>query len=165
MMPSALPLADITSTSSDVYYQRIIDGFSRAGGRLTRTRKLVAMVVATAAAPLSAYDIKDAVHRQGERIDVVSVYRILDVLDHLKLINRVPTTQQVFRADPEDSCSHHPVFICNTCGSAQELPWHGAHQLMQEMAAVGQVTVTALSVELRGQCRQCLPFAQPHAAH
>ena len=148
----------VAATSDNVYYDQIMACFKSHGAKLTRPRKLVAQTLAKAKKPLSAYDIRDAITAQAETIDVVSVYRILAILEQYHLINRVPSTNQVFRAGEADHCHHqHPVFICNTCGTAQELPWHGAQQLIADVASATQVRVQALSLELRGQCGTCDP--------
>jgi Fur family transcriptional regulator, zinc uptake regulator len=147
-----LSLPPVTSA----YYDQIMACFKRHGAKLTRPRKLVAQTLALASKPLSAYDIRDAIVAEGDSIDVVSVYRILAILEQYHLINRVPSTNQVFRAGEADDCHHqHPVFVCNTCGTAQELPWHGAQQLIADVASATQVNVQALSLELRGQCGSC----------
>jgi Fur family transcriptional regulator, zinc uptake regulator len=145
--------------ATTAYEEKLCQQLAASGARLTRTRKLVAQVLATAQQPLSAYDIRDAILAQGRTIDVVSVYRILEVLENLRLVSRVPSTNQVFRSDsdtePHDTCDHHPVFICNHCGTAQEIPWHGGHQLMRDIAEAGHVTASSLKLEIRGQCDQC----------
>jgi Fur family transcriptional regulator, zinc uptake regulator len=138
------------------YFDTILACFKANGAKLTRPRKLVAQTLAQATKPLSAYDIRDAITAQGDPIDVVSVYRILAILEQYHLINRVPSTNQVFRAEEVDDCQHqHPVFVCNTCGTAQELPWHGANALIADVGHTNNIKIEALTLELRGQCAGC----------
>jgi Fur family transcriptional regulator, zinc uptake regulator len=138
-----------------IIYDRFMACLKQNGAKLTRPRKLVAHILSAAHGPLSAYDIRDAVLAQGDQIDVVSVYRIISILEQYALVTRVPSTNQVFRTTVTDDCHQHPVFICNTCGTAQELPWHGSARLMQDVAKGSNIKVEALSLELRGQCGSC----------
>jgi Fe2+ or Zn2+ uptake regulation protein len=137
------------------FYDKIVDTLKANGAKLTRPRKLVAHLLTQATAPMSAYEIHDAIVAAGETIDVVSVYRIIDLLESLKLVSRVPSTHQVFITE-NSHCCKHPVLICNNCGSAIEVPWHGAKQLMQDIAIAAKVHVEGLSLELNGLCHTCI---------
>lgn len=61
----------------------------KRGYRITNTRILVIRALTSAVKPLSAYDVHEIVVSQGNRIDPVSIYRILDFLYELDLVFKV----------------------------------------------------------------------------
>ncbi len=67
---------------------------------------------------LTAVEIEDALRRQEQRrVSRASVYRILDELERLRLVQRVETGQAMVRY--ERVCEHeehHHHLVCDECG-------------------------------------------------
>ncbi|MEB3206829.1 MAG: transcriptional repressor [Vampirovibrionales bacterium] len=62
------------------YIARALHALKSGGFRITRPRQLVLSVLDQSRVPMSAYDIKAQLDEMNERVDTVSVYRILDCL-------------------------------------------------------------------------------------
>lgn len=95
----------------------------------------------------------DLVDRLPE-VSRTTVYRSLETLAKLGLINRVEHPGSAVRFDPNTEPHHH--FLCTPCGALSDLPLEalrGAHSLAFIGEGPGQVE--EISVLVRGRCRNC----------
>lgn len=72
-----------------VYEDHCIAALRTAGFRITMPRVQVIRALANATVALSAYAIHEKIVESGGKIDVVSVYRILETLQEVGLIHHV----------------------------------------------------------------------------
>jgi len=90
--------------------------------RLTGARCGVLKVISEAMSPLNAYGIAEAVRASGDEVDTVTVYRILEVLEELKLVHQV---RGGYMACKDFECSNakhcHHQFICEKCSNVREI--------------------------------------------
>jgi Fur family transcriptional regulator, zinc uptake regulator len=97
----------------------------KTGSKLTEKRKRVFVSLLKANKPLSAYEIADEVRAEYEQsVPVMSVYRMLDFLQHENLVHKLQSTNK-FVACSHIACDHdHEVpqfLICDDCGSVKEI--------------------------------------------
>ena len=100
-----------------------VDRLKQAGFRVTLPRVQVIRTLAMADKPLSAYGIHQEIIASGARVDVVSVYRILETLAKLCLIHHVGIVDGYMACkldDTHESEAEHVV--CTECGRVTELP-------------------------------------------
>lgn len=110
----------------------------------------------------SAQEIHDGIVSSGKTVGVASVYRTLDTLADLRLVQRVDVGDGVARFEPfggEDEHHHH--LVCDDCGRVE--PFTDA-PLEQALArAAGRLGYAMQhEVVLRGTCRDCV--AVPHGS-
>jgi Fur family ferric uptake transcriptional regulator len=86
------------------------------GERVTAARRRALDVLFNAAHPLSHVEIEAALARSGERMDRVTLYRVLDWLVSRRLAHRIEGHDRVWRfsAAAGDSHAH---FSCTRCGA------------------------------------------------
>ena len=128
-----------------------------AGYRLTRTRRVIIEALAHADRALSPYAIIDRIRSSAadSAPDVVTVYRVLDLLETMDLAHRVHTVSgYVACSRPRvDGCHHHPV-ICAQCGRIAEIDGHQIEMLTDPAGADGWA-ITGHVLEFSGLCPDC----------
>jgi Fur family ferric uptake transcriptional regulator len=128
-----------------------------AGLSQTRQRAAVLTVMIRAECPLSAGEI---LHRTdpGQKINRVTVYRILSSFRDNRIIRELPTDRGTKLY--EMACRHNPVhphFFCKACRTMTCLPPVKVSQAAQWMAGKDAFRIDDVQVHVTGICRQCHP--------
>lgn len=132
----------------------------KLGGKLTDKRKNVLTILLTADTPLSAYDLVEQYkERYSDNLPAMSVYRMLNFLQEVKLAHKLETTNQ-FVACSHIICEHEheiPQFlICDKCHSVREIGIR--KQIIGELSNSIESTGFSLAsqqLELHGLCADC----------
>jgi len=90
------------------------------GYRVTEPRKQVLKVLARAERPVSPYDIQKILEDNGEHLNHVTIYRILDLLCLLSLAHRVSSVGGFVRCTLGEKAGCHRLIMCRQCGAFQE---------------------------------------------
>jgi len=126
-----------------------------AGLSQTTQRMAVLTVIIEANGPLSASEILNRTDSR-QKINKVTVYRILSSLKEHRIIRELPTDQGMNLY--EMACRHnpiHPHFYCKTCRSMSCLPPLTLSQAMDWFASPNAFRIDDVHVNLNGMCRQC----------
>jgi len=126
-------------------------GYSRGGARDAVIDFLAAQSCAT-----SAQDIYRALRAGGRRIAMASVYRSLEVLHGLHLVQRVDTGQgeALYEAVAETGEHHHHV-ICDECERIVPFEDPALEQAITRLAKRVPFEVAGHDVVLHGRCPDC----------
>lgn len=119
----------------------------------------VVRVLATSDSTLNAQSIHDLIQKRGNRIDLVSVYRTLQVLLDIGLIHHLGVVDAYSAC--KLACTHNKElqhFVCETCGKVTEfeIPACARQDLTQQISADGY-RLNQVRIELTGQCADCQP--------
>jgi len=126
-------------------------GFRRGGAREAVVRWLGPQTCCR-----SAQEIHDGVREQGRAVGVASVYRILDTLALLRLVQRVDVGDGTARFEPASAGSdHHHHIVCDGCGSVEPFHDAGLEQALERAAARLGVAMEQHEVVLHGACGSC----------
>lgn len=87
--------------------------------KITGPRRAVLEVLEKAKIPLSAYDIEERIP-ENIPINIVTIYRVLEVFEKLKIAHRIHTKEGYVRCDFEEQEGCHSFAICSECGRADE---------------------------------------------
>jgi Fur family zinc uptake transcriptional regulator len=125
------------------------------GLRLTRIRRRVLELVWSSHKPVGAYDILDALSREGRRSAPPTVYRALDFLIEADLVHRLDSLNAyVGCAHPHDP--HNGQFlICRDCRSVAELDDADISALVERTAAELGFSAVRQMLEIQGLCPAC----------
>lgn len=125
------------------------------GLRLTPIRRRVLILVWNSHTPVGAYDILDALSRDGKRPAPPTVYRALEFLIEADLVHRLDSLNAyVGCADPRSS--HAGQFlICRECRSVAELDDADISGLIDKKAAGLGFTAVRQMLEIQGLCPEC----------
>jgi Fur family transcriptional regulator, ferric uptake regulator len=122
-----------------------------AGHRRGRARRQVVELLAGADCALTALEID----RRIDSVGRASVYRTLERLEHLQLVQRVEIGGDAAGYERVDPSGHHHHLVCQDCGCLSPFT---SEDLEKAIAAVGRSAGFALAshdVVLRGTCPDC----------
>lgn len=122
-----------------------------AGHRSGRARRQVVELLAGADCALTALEID----RRIDSVGRASVYRTLEQLERLQLVQRVDIGGDAAGYERLDPSDHHHHLVCQDCGCLSPFT---SDELEDAIAAVGRTAGFALAshdVILRGSCREC----------
>ncbi len=127
-----------------------------ATGRSGGARRAVVEFLGRQECCLSAQEIHDAVRAGGERVGIASVYRALESLDELGLVQRVDFGDGVARFEPADTRGdHHHHLVCNGCGKVEPFEDPALEAALERVAGGRGYDAAAHDVVLRGACGDC----------
>ena len=134
----------------------ISKGLRATGRRMTRTRKAVLALLERTHQPLSASEIFAQLQEDHVAIDLVTVYRTVNVLKELGLVLQVDLFQEgQFRYELKEGRKHHHHIRCQICGQIVDLllcPLKKITKLIEEQT---QFVVDDHTLEFTGFCPQC----------
>ncbi len=126
-------------------------GHKRGGAR----RALLELLDAQTCA-LTAVEIEDDLRKAERSVSRASVYRILDELESLRLVQRVETGQAMVRY--ERVCTHkehHHHLVCDGCGLVMPFSDDALEQAIVSLSRRVPLTVSEHEIVLRGECSDC----------
>jgi Fur family ferric uptake transcriptional regulator len=142
----------MTATWTETALERLRETTGRSG----EARRVVVELLGRQDCCLSAQDVHDRVRAEGARIGIASVYRTLDGLDGLGLVQRVDLGDGVYRferADPRGAHHHH--LVCDDCGKVEPFADQALEAAIVSVAGGRGYEVAAHDVVLRGACGDC----------
>jgi Fe2+ or Zn2+ uptake regulation protein len=126
-----------------------------AGLSQTAPRLAVLEIILQADGPLSAAEILNRTD-PGQKINRVTIYRILSSFKKHRIIRELPTDQGMNLY--EMACRHnpiHPHFYCKTCRIMSCLPPLTLSHAMDWFAGSNAFRIDDVHVNLSGVCRRC----------
>lgn len=128
----------------------------RAGYHEGGARRAVVELLGGQACALTAREIDDEVRRHGRAIGRASVYRALEQLEQLKLVQRLEVGQGTARYEPiHPSGDHHHHLVCDACGRVTPFEDAALEEAIHRLAGRVPFAVDEHDVVLRGACRAC----------
>lgn len=125
------------------------------GLRFTATRRRVLELVWDSHKPIGAYDILDALNRDGKKAAPPTVYRALEFLIEAGFVHRLDSLN-AFLGCPDPASSHSGQFlICRRCRSVAELDDADINQLVERKAGDFGFTAVHQMLEIQGLCPHC----------
>jgi Fur family ferric uptake transcriptional regulator len=127
-------------------------------GRSGGARRAVVEFLGRQECCTSAQEIHDGVRTAGAGIGIASVYRTLEGLDELGLVQRVDLGDGVSRFERADpGGDHHHHLVCGDCGKVEPFEDPALEKAIAGVAGGRGYAVAAHEVVLRGACGDCRP--------
>jgi Fur family zinc uptake transcriptional regulator len=128
---------------------------AQSGGRLTPLRRRVLELVWHSHAPVGAYDILDALRRDGRPAAPPTAYRALEfLLDH-GLIHRIESLNAFVGCAQPERPHLGQFLICSKCSDVTELDDRRVFDVVEASARAAGFSVDRVTIELRGTCPVC----------
>jgi Fur family ferric uptake transcriptional regulator len=127
-----------------------------AGHKRGGARRAVLELLDAQTCALTALEIEDALRKAKRSVSRASVYRILDELEGLRLVQRVETGQAMVRY--ERVCAHdehHHHLVCDGCGLVMPFSDEALEQAITSLSRRVPLTVSEHEIVLRGECSDC----------
>ncbi len=126
------------------------------GYRLTQPRRAVVEAIAESQHLLSPFDVFERARREYPRLGLVTVYRTIEKLEELELVQRVhrPSGCQAFIAA---SSGHQHLLICQNCGRVEYFSGDSGliEPLMRQVGKDSGYQIGEHWLQLFGECRGC----------
>lgn len=131
----------------------IMDRLVAGGKRRTMSRQAVIQVIVDHHGHVSADDIATRVQKDFPSLDVSTVYRTLEMLRELGIVERVYFADGSTVYHLSDHKHHH--LCCERCGAVQELSISALHNLEQFLLEEFGFEVHQRPLGLFGLCSAC----------
>lgn len=122
-----------------------------AGYRSGAARRAVVSLLAEESCALTALEID----RRLDSVGRASVYRTLDQLEGLHLVQRVEIGGDAAGYERVDPDQHHHHIVCEACGQLSPFASEELERAIEAVARRSDFTVDAHDVVLRGTCATC----------
>jgi Fur family ferric uptake transcriptional regulator len=127
-----------------------------AGYRRGAAREAVLGLLDQERCALSAFDIEDALRASDRSVARASIYRILDQLERLQLVQRVETGQGVVRYEASrGEHGHHHHLVCDHCGRLVPFADEELEQTIDKLSRRVPFEVSDHEIVLHGACGSC----------
>jgi Fur family transcriptional regulator, ferric uptake regulator len=135
------------------------EALAEAGRKRGGARRAVLELLGGESCALSALEIETELRARSSRAaSRASIYRVLDELEGLRLVQRVETGQGMARY--ERVCGHdehHHHLVCDHCGRVMPFSDGPLERAISELSRRVPLEVSEHEIVLRGACRDCLP--------
>jgi Fur family ferric uptake transcriptional regulator len=133
-----------------------LDRVARAGHRSGGARRAVIESLAAQDCCRSAQEIFDQLRGEGRAVGIASVYRVLDLLVSLGLVQRLDLGGGVARYEPAmPGGEHHHHVVCVDCGVVRPFEDPGLERALDAAATGAEFEVDGHDVILWGRCGSC----------
>jgi Fur family transcriptional regulator, ferric uptake regulator len=133
-----------------------LDGLRAGGFRAGGARRAVVEHLARQACCRSAQQIHEGIRDGGDRAGIASVYRALDTLVELNLVQRIELGDGIARYEPaHPGGEHHHHLVCDECGRVEQFSDAALEHALDRVAGRLGVSLETHDVVLRGPCDDC----------
>ncbi len=134
------------------------DAVRAAGYKAGGARRAVIELLARQECCLTAQEIFDRLRAGRRQVGVATVYRVLELLAELRLVQRVDLGDGLARFEPLlPDGEHHHHLVCDGCGKVEVFADARLESALERAAATAGYSVAAHEVVLRGACADCRP--------
>jgi Fur family ferric uptake transcriptional regulator len=132
-------------------------GLREAGHRASAPRAAVLGVIARQDCVLSAREIADELRGDGREVGVATVYRTLELLEGMRLLQRLEVGDGSARFEPAlpGGEHHHHHLVCDSCGKVTPFEDPKLERAIDDLGDRLDYEVAGHDVVLRGDCPDC----------
>lgn len=129
---------------------------SDAGYRRGGARRAILELLDEQTCALSAVEIERTLLERGREVSRASVYRVMDELEEIGLVQRVEIGQGIVRYEPaREGPGHHHHLVCDRCGRLQPFTDEGIERAIRRVSERLPAQVSEHEVVLHGACESC----------
>jgi Fur family transcriptional regulator, ferric uptake regulator len=144
-----------TATAAD-WTEHTLRTLAGAGHRASAPRQEVVGAIAELGCSVTAREIADLLRERGSGIGLASIYRALDLLDRLGLVQRFDVGEGVARYEPAlPGGDHHHHLVCDSCGTVEAFEDDALERAIHGLSGRTDFAVAAHDVTLHGECPAC----------
>lgn len=140
-------------TWSEQALQALADAGYRRGG----VRRSIVELLEEQPCALSAVEIHDELSARKRDVSRASIYRVMDELEEIGVLQRVEVGQGIVRYEPVRSgAGHHHHLVCEHCGRLQPFTDEGLERAIQRLSSRLPLQVSEHEIVIRGACESCI---------
>jgi Fur family ferric uptake transcriptional regulator len=129
---------------------------ARAGHHTGAARRAVLELLDSQTCALSAIEMEDALRAGRRSVGRASIYRILDELERLRLVQKVEVGQAMARYEPvRAGAGHHHHLVCDSCGTVIPFSDPELEHAIEQISGRVPMRVADHEIVLHGACDSC----------
>jgi Fur family transcriptional regulator, ferric uptake regulator len=129
---------------------------ARAGHHTGAARRAVLELLDSQTCALSAIEMEDALRAGRRSVGRASIYRILDELERLRLVQKVEVGQAMARYEPvRAGAGHHHHLVCDSCGTVIPFSDPELEHAIEQLSDRVPMRVADHEIVLHGACDSC----------
>jgi Fur family transcriptional regulator, ferric uptake regulator len=129
---------------------------SDAGYRRGGARQAILELLGEQPCALSAVEIEHALTSRRREVSRASVYRVMDELEEIGLVQRVEIGQGMVRYEPvRHGSGHHHHLVCDSCGRLEQFADEELERTIRRVAERLPLRVSEHEIVLHGACESC----------
>jgi Fur family ferric uptake transcriptional regulator len=146
-------MAIVTATDWTEHTTRAL---SQAGYRSSAPREEVIGAIAELGCSITAREIADLLRERGSGVGLASIYRALELLDRLGLVQRFDVGEGVGRYEAAlPGGDHHHHLVCDSCGTVEPFEDDTLEDAIHGLSGKTDFAIAAHDVTLHGECPAC----------
>jgi Fur family transcriptional regulator, ferric uptake regulator len=146
----------MTATGKRSWREHTLATLADAGYRRGGARNAVVELLDRQTCALTAQEIDDRLRAQSRGVGRASVYRILELLTELRLVQRIDVGQGVARYERhQPDGDHHHHLVCDRCGQIAPFEDPALEQAIERISRRLSFAVDDHDVVLHGACGDC----------
>ena len=139
------------------FVEQSITKIKSAGGRLTTSKKRILKALEGINVPLNSNQLAKEIEKSGDKIDAVTVYRVLKTFKELKIVHHF---ENGFIPCEHLSCENHEhshhYFSCNKCKEVKDLHIEDEKFLNLIKNKFKSIEITSHEFKFNGVCNECI---------
>lgn len=149
--------AAIPTPPAQVWIEHAERELRAAGHRSSLPRSAVLELIGRQDCVLSAREIADRLRDSGREVGVATVYRTLELLEGLRLVQRLDVGGASARYEPAlpGGEHHHHHLVCDSCGRVTPFEDQRLERAIDDLGERLDYVVGDHDVILRGSCPTC----------
>jgi Fur family ferric uptake transcriptional regulator len=149
--------ARITSPPAGRWIESAQVALRQAGHRSSNPRSAVVELIGNQDCVLTAHEIAEELRRRGREVGTATVYRTLELLEELRLLQRLDVGGGSARYEPAlpGGEHHHHHLVCDRCGRVTPFDDPTLERAIESLAGRLDYRVGDHDVILRGSCPTC----------
>jgi Fur family transcriptional regulator, ferric uptake regulator len=136
--------------------ERAAHALSDAGYRRGGARRAILELLDEQSCALSATEIQAALSRRNRDVSRSSVYRVMEELEEIGLLQRVELGQGMVRYEAvRGEPGHHHHLVCDHCGRLQPFTDDGLERAIRRLSDRVPLRVSEHEIVIHGSCDTC----------
>jgi Fur family ferric uptake transcriptional regulator len=135
---------------------RAAQALAGAGYRRGGARSAIVDLLAEQPCALSAAEIEAELRSGSRSVSRASVYRVIEELEEVGLVQRVEVGHASVRFEPAmHGAGHHHHLVCDSCGRLQPFSDEGLERAIRRLSERMPARISEHEIVLRGSCDAC----------
>ena|SRR5579875_934409 len=144
------------SNEAEAWTEQALAKLADAGYRRGGARRELLTLLGEQRCALSALEIEQALADAERRVSRASVYRILEELEAIHVVQRVEVGAGITRYEPvRHGRGHHHHLVCDSCGRLEPFSDEGLERALTRLSDRVPLEVSEHEVVLHGACVDC----------
>jgi len=124
--------------------------------KATKTRKLIFQeIFSSKKVHPDAYEIHRSLKKKGRKISLATIYRTLNLLVKIGLVNEVDLGESHSHYEPGLLHSGHGHLVCLSCGRVKEFSHEEIRTILARMGQESKFRMDKFSIQVFGYCENC----------